>query len=39
MLGNEIKHHRQRLGLSCKKLARLVGVAPDTVDGWEFWRA
>jgi hypothetical protein len=23
MLGNEIKHHRQRLGLSCKKLARL----------------
>ena len=35
MLGNEIKHHRQRLGLSSEKLARLVGVAPDTVDGWE----
>ena len=35
MLGNEIKHHRQRLGLSSKTLARLVGVAPDTVDGWE----
>ena len=35
MLGNEIKQHRQRLGLSSKKLARLVGVAPDTVDGWE----
>ena len=35
MLGNEIKHHRGRLGLSSKKLARLVGVAPDTVDGWE----
>ena len=35
MLGNEIKHHRQRMGLSTKELARLVGVAPVTVDGWE----
>ncbi len=35
MLGDEIKRHRQRLGLSSKTLARLVGVAPDTVDGWE----
>jgi DNA-binding XRE family transcriptional regulator len=35
MLGNEIRHYRQRLGLSNKTLARLVGVAPDTVDGWE----
>jgi transcriptional regulator with XRE-family HTH domain len=35
MLGNEIKQHRQRLGLSTKELARLVGVAPVTVDGWE----
>ena len=35
MLGNEIKHHRQMLGLSTQNLARLVGVAPDTVDRWE----
>jgi DNA-binding XRE family transcriptional regulator len=35
MLGNDIRHYRQRLGLSSKTLARLVGVAPDTVDSWE----
>ena len=35
MLGSEIRHYRQRLGLSSKTLARLVGVAPDTVDRWE----
>ena len=35
MLGSEIKHHRQRLGLTTKDLARLADVAPDTVDRWE----
>ena len=30
-----LKHHRQRLGLNTKEFARLVGVAPVTVAGWE----
>jgi transcriptional regulator with XRE-family HTH domain len=34
-LAERLKAHRERLGLSRKKLAALLGIDPSTVAGWE----
>ena len=35
MSGEELKERRQRLGLTQQDLARLLGVAEDTIERWE----
>lgn len=37
-LAEEIKRHRQRLGLSQKKLAKLLGTDPSNIAAWETGR-
>jgi transcriptional regulator with XRE-family HTH domain len=38
LIADELKERRQRLGLTPQDLAHLLGVADDTIDGWESGR-